>query len=75
MVALNLFFSLLVGSAWVGLVILLDTHRREKKSQAVLLKFFLFGFLSLIPMTILYLLSYAFWGNFEVGGWLFSFIN
>jgi len=75
MVALNLFFSLLVGSAWVGLVILLDTHRREKKSQAVLLKFFLFGFLSLIPMTILYLLSYAFWGNFEVGGWLFSFID
>lgn len=75
MVALNLFFSLLAGSAWVGLVILMDTHRREKKSQAVLLKFFLFGFLSLIPMTILYLLSYAFWGNFLEDGWLFSLID
>jgi hypothetical protein len=32
MVAFNIFFNLLAGSAWVGLVILLDTHRREKKS-------------------------------------------
>lgn len=75
MVACNIFFNLLAGSAWVGLVILLDTHRREKKSQVVLLKFFLFGFLSLIPMTILYLLSFAFWWNLLEDGWLFTFIN
>jgi hypothetical protein len=75
MVACNIFFNLLAGSAWVGLVILLDTHRREKKSQVVLLKFFLFGFLCLIPMTILYFLSYAFWGNFLEDGWLFAFID
>jgi hypothetical protein len=53
MMALNLFFTLLVGAIWVGLVVLLDTHRREKKSHAVLLKFFLFGFLSLLPTKIL----------------------
>lgn len=75
MVACNIFFNLLAGSAWVGLVIILDTHRKEKKSQVVLLKFFLFGFLSLVPVTILYFLSYAFWGNFTVGGWLYSFID
>jgi len=75
MVACNIFFNLLAGSAWIGLVILLDTHRREKKSQVVLLKFFLFGFLCLIPMTILYLLSYAFWWNFLDDGWLFVFID
>ena len=75
MVACNIFFNLLAGSAWIGLVILLDTHRREKKSQVVLLKFFLFGFLCLIPMTILYLLSYAFWWNFLDDGRLFVFID
>jgi RsiW-degrading membrane proteinase PrsW (M82 family) len=75
MVARNVFFNLLAGSAWVGVVILLDTHRREKKSQVMLLKFFLFGFLSLIPTTILYILSYSFWGNFLEDGWLFAFIE
>lgn len=75
MVARNLFLSLFVGAVWVGLVILLDTHRREKNSQVVLLKFFLFGFLSLIPVKILYFLSYAFWGSFEVAGLMYTFID
>jgi RsiW-degrading membrane proteinase PrsW (M82 family) len=74
MVARNLFFSLFVGAAWVGLVILLDIHRKEKNSQVVLLKFFLFGFLSLIPMKILYFLAYAFWGHLEAEGFLCVFI-
>jgi len=65
-VALNLFFSLLTGATWIGIVILLDTHRREKNSQAVLVIFFLFGFLSLIPSFILYFLE---------TGWLFAFIE
>jgi RsiW-degrading membrane proteinase PrsW (M82 family) len=75
MVVLDLFLTLLVGSAWIWLVIRLDTHRKEKKSQAVLLKFFLAGFLSLIPTAILYFLSYAFWGSFLEQGWLFAFIE
>ena len=75
MVVLNLFSSLLVGAAWVGLVMLLDTHRREKNSQVILVRFFLLGFLSLIPTVILYLLSYAFWGGFLMAGWLYAFID
>jgi len=75
MVALGLFLSLLVGAAWIWLIIRLDTHRREKNSQAVLVKFFLAGFLSLIPTAILYSLSYAFWGKLLLGGWLSAFIE
>ena len=52
MVALNLFFSLLTGVAWIWIVIRLDTHRKEKNSQAVLVIFFLFGFLSLVPLVL-----------------------
>ena len=75
MVVRDIFLSLLVGAAWFGIVIALDTHRKEKESPVLLLKFFLLGFLSLVPTAVLYFLSYAFWENFNMGGWLFAFIE
>ena len=73
--ALGLLCSLLIGAGWFAVVLRLDTHRRDKNSRAILLKFFLAGFLSLIPTFLLYRLSYAFWGNFLDYGWLFAFID
>ncbi|MBN1835145.1 MAG: PrsW family intramembrane metalloprotease [Spirochaetales bacterium] len=75
MVALSFVLSLLIGAAWFWVVTRLDPHRRDKGSQAVLLTFFLVGFLSLIPTRVLYFLSYAVWGNYLVGGWVFAFID
>jgi len=70
--ALGLLCSLLIGAGWFAVVLRLDTHRRDKNSRAILLKFFLAGFLSLIPTFVLFRLSNALWGSFMDYGWLFS---
>jgi len=75
MVALSFVLSLLIGAAWFWAVTRLDPHRKDKGSQAVLLTFFVVGFVSLIPTRVLYFLSYAFWGNYLSEGWLFAFID
>jgi RsiW-degrading membrane proteinase PrsW (M82 family) len=52
--------DILTTSLWLFLLIRLDVHRKDKRGVSSILKVFFFGFLSVIPTQILYMI-YPYW--------------
>ena len=48
--------NILATTLWLFLLIRLDVHRKDKRGVSSILKVFFFGFLSVIPTQILYMI-------------------